>query len=72
MIEKDPEKRRGVSDELVDEFIKILHKPYDKRCIMTDMKEKAEELKTKLLDEYEWFEQKPWEVIYVSEMELQE
>ena len=36
-------------------------------------KEKAEELKIKLLDEYDWFEfQERWEVIYVREMELQE
>ena len=35
-------------------------------------KEKAEELKNKLLDEYEWLGQKPWEVFYVNEMELQE
>ena len=36
-------------------------------------KEKAEELKNKLLDEYDWFEfQERWEVIYVREMELQE
>ena len=28
MIEKDPEKRKGVSDEAVDAFIELLHK-YD-------------------------------------------
>lgn len=34
-------------------------------------KEKAEELKNKLLDKYEWFEfQDRWEVIYVREMEM--
>lgn len=36
------------------------------------LKEKAEELKNKLLKEYEWLGLPPWEVIFIKEMELYE